>query len=1790
MGESASAKAGPGEKADTLIARRPAPNLAAETRLQRMHQSIGNRAIGRMVQARLIVGPADDPYEREADQVADEVMGLRAGVEHVGEHVAAPAELGAQRLGRPNAPPAQADAIDERALAHGGEPLPASLRAFFEPRFGRDFSHVRVHTGAMAEDYTEALNAYAFTYGHHIWLGRGQTVHRSHLLAHELAHVVQQTRPHTIPGQRHMVSEGIHQESHAPLIRRRDQSVPDGPDTSADLSASQTGGAVTAAGARTSVAAAIQQWRQLPGRDPLAMEGMHGATPRVQRQPKGEVTLGEPTINPADAEQQPVDKWVRLQVFAAGMDQAAQLLAQAKVTFDRSPNSTNVFVGLHPRFVKVYDQDGKALGGRISLKEVKGLRFSPGVYVEGSKGLVALTVSSDNTRFGAEGGQSIVGQRPFTEEEKAAMAEEAKKAKSEKREPKPAPPAVVNFKELVTDPEKLHSLVYSVSNPVPIYFVPTYTDDGAPKHIYASPIEGRGDGEPPNAPPWPVTMEGPKLVPVDSDPTYAAKIDWSANGNFSVTDQVISQVGNTIHYRWEICDITQYAKKQAAENAAAAKKDDPNAKPEKTLDERIEDFKKSKAGTGEDVTGTGGARREFQREFEDWWKDTKRAAKGSVAPGGTTIPAQLSNAEANRLALELAPVSLLTTAVGAVVRLLADLFAGPRQQQEVPLQTEGVFLIRVITTPGINEDREGKPVIRPPSVAARVTEVTQANVAVEEALDEPGAQIAELKAQIAIATGPDPDHPTNPSKVEYLKSLLADAEERFQGSPLVVLKKKLKEKEAELEEFQRKYKNLSDYSRKREVEMLKDQIDLYEGHEAKRTEGATDLAPQKRLNATLISEVTGEQYPLLLSAGPMAMDGNKYRWLVSDVTNREGDAYIDIGDTPSAALEAALTKFGGKAAYGRGRIGVRTEGLGLEPGAKPTIFVDSVPTDWALAEKRLDDLVNTLVLLGLFVASAGTAGAVVGAALAAARLIERWQAGHLYLDAQTISDALSVLGGLGAAGHAIGGLYVQKFEKVFAVAREGEVAEAQIARAAEALKTAQQLTKIAETANEAIGYAGLLWGNVSFLDQMISISQQEDSGAITHAAARRARADAIASAVQNNGLFIAGNVLKAKGKAPKDKPAEPGAEKPPAAADKPVEDVLAGEGDKPAQKAGEPVPIGERRATQDELRAALPPDLQKIFSVDPTLEGDHVEVRYEIDTATGLIGDITVHSSPDARPATVALHAETVRTMQKYQGFEGRVRKAISWLADLVGIDTLKPENKASFEAALEVRKLPKAIREQMDAMERLGPAAREAAQAQLDHLELQLEQNLRTLELGGAGEGSGLVAAKGLSKAKQKQYAELRAKLRALEPGTEAHKKVRREMYELIGGDLPYDSWVKVYESNVDRANKANAGVAAEHERLGWGKTEQTIDLGRGEVRRLDIADTNPKMRRGVEVKEYESGKIYATEDIVSEVERDAKLVRRGWDITWVLIDTEPSAPLLEMLLKAGIPVEIRTRKGGAQSQLVTRYTPQKGGAGGAALPRWPRPGRGGPGRPSAGGTAEGGHADIGNAVDAATAGTATGERSSAGPDELGGAPRRPEVDDPGLPGPQRLRPEPSLGANAEAARVAGLPPEVVDSGYVYTAHDLPDVVPETGFGGARAAREPPPLAVERGRGVAGRRPTAAPDLTDVQNSTVAADLRLIEDHLATLNSGLPPGPRWTIEDVRINRTQVAEGATGPIRASLHTRPDLQFTIRDPQGRTQRFLIEYDRSPPTRALGHARGILERDPTAIAILKIIGFD
>jgi Domain of unknown function (DUF4157) len=85
--------------------------------------------------------------------------------------------------------------IVHEVLRSPGRPLDAETRAFMEPRFGHDFSHVRVHTDAKAAASALAVNALAYTVGRDVVFGSGQyapaTGVGQSLLAHELAHIIQ---------------------------------------------------------------------------------------------------------------------------------------------------------------------------------------------------------------------------------------------------------------------------------------------------------------------------------------------------------------------------------------------------------------------------------------------------------------------------------------------------------------------------------------------------------------------------------------------------------------------------------------------------------------------------------------------------------------------------------------------------------------------------------------------------------------------------------------------------------------------------------------------------------------------------------------------------------------------------------------------------------------------------------------------------------------------------------------------------------------------------------------------------------------------------------------------------------------------------------------------------------------------------------------------------------------------------------------------------------------------------------------------------------------------------------------------------------------------------------------------------------------------------------------------------------------------------------------------------------------------------------------------------------------
>jgi hypothetical protein len=205
----------------------PSPGLGQPKEVRQVLQ--GHISPVPVVQAKLAGVQAVDPCEEEADRVADQVVNTQAfpggpcpgavcpdtaaGDRDGGAQAAdfrAHSELpgvGSTRSAAMAAPaglvpvhsPAAAHQI--RALRQG-RPLSDAERDYFETRMGQDFSQVRLHTENAAADAARSIDARAFTHGSHIAFAHGEYGRNGsgrHLLAHELAHVIQQARSRQVP-------------------------------------------------------------------------------------------------------------------------------------------------------------------------------------------------------------------------------------------------------------------------------------------------------------------------------------------------------------------------------------------------------------------------------------------------------------------------------------------------------------------------------------------------------------------------------------------------------------------------------------------------------------------------------------------------------------------------------------------------------------------------------------------------------------------------------------------------------------------------------------------------------------------------------------------------------------------------------------------------------------------------------------------------------------------------------------------------------------------------------------------------------------------------------------------------------------------------------------------------------------------------------------------------------------------------------------------------------------------------------------------------------------------------------------------------------------------------------------------------------------------------------------------------------------------------------------------------------------------------------------------------------
>ena len=181
-----------------------------------------------ILQPKLAIGSIDDPLEHEADRVADQVM--RTPTPEISVTAAQPIvsrkcaeceeeEKLQKKEAGPQAATNETPAIVHAVLGSPGQPLDAATRAYFEPRFGYDFSEVRIHADALAAASAREVKAQAYTVGHDIVFGAGRLAPGTHegrrLLAHELTHTVQQSSIG------HPSNATVREAENAPMVLQR---------------------------------------------------------------------------------------------------------------------------------------------------------------------------------------------------------------------------------------------------------------------------------------------------------------------------------------------------------------------------------------------------------------------------------------------------------------------------------------------------------------------------------------------------------------------------------------------------------------------------------------------------------------------------------------------------------------------------------------------------------------------------------------------------------------------------------------------------------------------------------------------------------------------------------------------------------------------------------------------------------------------------------------------------------------------------------------------------------------------------------------------------------------------------------------------------------------------------------------------------------------------------------------------------------------------------------------------------------------------------------------------------------------------------------------------------------------------------------------------------------------------------------------------------------------------------------------------------------------------------------
>lgn len=513
------------------------------------------------------------------------------------------------------------------------------------------------------------------------------------------------------------------------------------------------------------------------------------------------------------------------------------------------------------------------------------------------------------------------------------------------------------------------------------------------------------------------------------------------------------------------------------------------------------------------------------------------------------------------------------------------------------------------------------------------------------------------------------------------------------------------------------------------------------------------------MRALLVDESVGGRIDLTFSFGERTyVATTRTEVIIADVTAGEGGrVFSGTGDGRGSrarndAVRAAMRDLRQNLHRGRGYLAYRM------PPVYRSIDLD-LPNPMQLQMSALDQLVETAddaahaATLAALVAAPFTGGASlqilavlapIQAGTSLYRIVNRSMYQDLSLDAQAISDFINIASfGLGGAGG------VSRF-------------------ASRGVQIAASTRNVAVLLLDAGNYVVMGWE--AFRELTAPDTGQDPREG------RRRRLMALLTMLEGASIPVATHLWPPGGHPPR--PTEPPARTGPVPEPVPHPGEPRPAGPEPSREEGTPEtrapgeatpaahPAVEGRLTDvPALRRGLPTDLAGSLPIvrdtSPDFGTTTVRVEYTVDTR-GVITDIQLRVGRDVSFRHIAEHVRTIRSMQRYQGFSGRVRvlidRVVAWL-------TLHPDagpGTRAWEARLELEKLRPIV--EARAREMADPATSATRRAELDreiaHLEAQLADHAAALEGLTTQPSRGYVAAEGLSagaaEAARRQYPSL--------------------------------------------------------------------------------------------------------------------------------------------------------------------------------------------------------------------------------------------------------------------------------------------------------------------------------------------------------------------------------------------------------------------------------------------------